>query len=201
MPGLGDPPLSITHPRIEYLYVPGLSEIPETVFEESLVNAVVLRDCLVSASVRLFVFDNRIQIISPNHLPNNLAVEKRRTGNAPIRNPILVSSVAKGLHPYHGLGSGSKRALAEWPRRDFDDDREGCLFTAAVHRKPLEELELAGEPGELPAQAVISTGGRDLLLLSSAAGNCRRHGNGKFLAGLKNTANLHDVEVWGIFQP
>ena len=199
--GLGDPPLSITHPRIEYLYAPGLPEIPETVFEEFLVNALVHRDHLVSASVRLFVFDNRIEIISPGHLPNNLTVGKRRTGNATVRNPMLVSSVAKGLHPCHGLGSGIKRALAEWPRRDFDDDREGCLFTATVHRKPVEELELAGEPGELPAQAVISTGGRDLLLLSSAAGNCRRHGNGRFLAGLKNTANLHDVEVWSIFQP
>jgi len=28
-----------------------------------------------------------------------------------IRNPILVSFVAKGLLPYHGLGSGIKRAL------------------------------------------------------------------------------------------
>ena len=150
--GLGDPPLSITHPRIEYLYAPGLPEIPETVFEEFLVNALVHRDHLVSASVRLFVFDNRIEIISPGHLPNNLTVEKIRTGNSNIRNPILVSYVAKGLLPYHGLGSGIKRALAEWPRIDFLDDREGCLFTVTVHRKPVEELELAGEPGELPLQ-------------------------------------------------
>ena len=75
-------------------------------FEELLVNALVHRDYLVSASVRLFVFDNRIEIISPGHLPNNLTVEKIRTGNSNIRNPILVSYVAKGLLPYHGLGSG-----------------------------------------------------------------------------------------------
>ena len=131
---------------------PGLPEIPETVFEELLVNALVHRDYLVSASVRLFVFDNRIEIISPGHLPNNLTVEKIRTGNSNIRKPILVSYVAKGLLPYHGLGSGIKRALAEWPRIDFLDDREGCLFTVTVHRKPVEELELAGEPGELPVQ-------------------------------------------------
>ena len=31
-----------------------------------------------------------------------------------IRNPILVSYVAKGLLPYHGLGSGIKRALDAW---------------------------------------------------------------------------------------
>lgn len=52
-----------------------------------------------------------------------------------IRNPILVSFVAKGVLPYHGLGSGIKRALDGWSDIDFIDDREGCLFTAKVHRK------------------------------------------------------------------
>ena len=121
---------------------PGLPEIPEAVFEELLVNALMHRDYLVSAPIRLFVFDNRIEIISPGHLPNNLTVEKIRAGNSNIRNPILVSYVAKGLLPYHGLGSGIKRALEKWPTIDFADDHDGCLFTATVHRKPVEELEL-----------------------------------------------------------
>lgn len=121
---------------------PGLPEIPEAVFEELLVNALVHRDYLVSAPIRLFVFDNRIEIISPGHLPNNLTVEKIRAGNSNIRNPILVSYVAKGLLPYHGLGSGIKRALERWPTIDFSDDHDGCLFTATVHRKAVEELEL-----------------------------------------------------------
>jgi len=122
---------------------PGLPEIPEAVFEELLVNALVHRDYLVSAPIRLFVFDNRIEIISPGHLPNNLTVEKIRTGNSNIRNPILVSYVAKGLLPYHGLGSGIKRALEKWSAIDFTDDHDGCLFTATVRRKPVEELNLA----------------------------------------------------------
>ena len=83
------------------------------------------------------------EIISPGHLPNNLTVEEIRAGNSNIRNPILVSYVAKGLLPYHGLGSGIKRALEKWPAIDFIDDHDGCLFTATVHRKPVDELELA----------------------------------------------------------
>lgn len=121
---------------------PGLSEIPESVFEELLVNALVHRDYLVSAVIRIFIFDNRIQIISPGHLPNNLTVEKIKEGNSNIRNPILVSYVAKGLLPYHGLGSGIKRALKAWPDIDFVNGHEGCLFTATVKRKALEELTL-----------------------------------------------------------
>ncbi len=124
---------------------PGVPEIPESVFEELLVNALIHRDYMISATVRLFIFDNRIEIISPGHLPNNLTVEKMRAGISNIRNPVIVSFVAKGLLPYHGLGSGIKRALEGWPDIDFADDREGCLFTATVHRK-----EQAGSPKSSP---------------------------------------------------
>jgi len=61
---------------------PGTPEIPESVFEELLVNALVHRDYLVSAPIRIFIYDNRIEIISPGHLPNNLTVEKIREGNS-----------------------------------------------------------------------------------------------------------------------
>jgi ATP-dependent DNA helicase RecG len=117
---------------------PGIPEIPPLVFEELLVNALVHRDYLVSAAIRIFIFDNRIEIISPGHLPNNLTVEKIKEGNSNIRNPILVSYVAKGLLPYHGLGSGINRALEHWPHIDFIDDNDGCLFKAIVHRKILD---------------------------------------------------------------
>jgi ATP-dependent DNA helicase RecG len=130
---------------------PGTPEIPQGVFEELLVNALVHRDYLVSAPVRLFIYDNRIEIISPGHLPNNLTVEKIRAGNSNIRNPILVSYVAKGLLPYHGLGSGIKRALADWPDIDFLDDHDGSLFVATVHRRPSGDLALA-DKGALKVQ-------------------------------------------------
>jgi len=114
---------------------PGNPEIPPEVFEELLVNALVHRDYFVSAPIRLFIYDNRIEIISPGHLPNNLTIAKIRAGNSNIRNPILVSFAAKGLLPYHGLGSGIKRALELWPDIEFIDDREGCLFIVRIHRR------------------------------------------------------------------
>ena len=112
----------------------GRPEIPQIVFEELLVNALVHRDYFISAPIRIFIFENRIEIISPGNLPNNLTIEKIRTGNSNIRNPILASFVAKRLLPYRGLGSGIRRALEDWPDIEFVDDREGCLFIAIVHR-------------------------------------------------------------------
>ncbi|MEA5391295.1 ATP-binding protein [Cyanobium gracile UHCC 0139] len=78
---------------------PGLPETLEVLFGELLVNALVHQDYLVSAPIRLLAFDNRIEIISPGHLPNNLTVEKIRARNSNIRNRILVSSVTKWLMP------------------------------------------------------------------------------------------------------
>ncbi len=139
---------------------PGLAEIPEAVFEELLVNALVHRDYLVSAPIRLFIFDDRIEIISPGHLPDNLTVEKIRSGNSNIRNPILVSYIAKGLLPYHGLGSGIKRALEKWSRIDFTDDHDGSLFTVTVYRKSVDELELADVVPEIFPKEDLSSGKR-----------------------------------------
>lgn len=114
---------------------PGIPEIPPIVFEELLVNALVHRDYFVSAPIRLFVFANRVEIISPGNLPNHLTIAKILTGNSNIRNPILASFIAKGLLPYKGLGSGVKRALQSWPDLEFIDDREGCQFIVKIHRK------------------------------------------------------------------
>lgn len=113
---------------------PGVPEIPSVVFEELLVNALVHRDYLIDAPIRIFIYDNRIEIINPGHLPNNLTVEKIRRGNANSRNPILLSYAAKGILPYHGLGSGIRRALGVYPTIDFEDDRDGCQFKATVWR-------------------------------------------------------------------
>ncbi len=128
---------------------PGTLEIPRTVFEELLVNALVHRDYMISAPIRLFIFDNRIEMISPGHLPNNLTVDKIRAGNSIIRNPILVSYIAKGLLPYKGLGSGIRRALDEWPDIDFADDREGNLFTVTIHRMLQKSSEKSSVKGNI----------------------------------------------------
>lgn len=122
---------------------PGVAEIPTAVFEELLVNALVHRDYLISAPIRLFIFDNRIEIISPGTLPNNLTIENIRAGNSNLRNPILASFVAKGLLPYRGLGSGVPRALEAWPDIEFRDDREGGLFIVTVRRKEVAASDSA----------------------------------------------------------
>jgi ATP-dependent DNA helicase RecG len=112
----------------------GQIEIPRIVLEELLANALIHRDYFVSAPIRIFVFDDRVEIISPGHLPNNLTIDNIRSGNSNIRNPILTSYATKIL-PYRGLGTGILRALKEYPAIDFVDDREGNQFRAVIRRR------------------------------------------------------------------
>ncbi len=135
---------------------PGTPEIPEQVFEELLVNALVHRDYLVSAPIRVFIFDDRIEIISPGTLPNNLTIEKIKNGNSNIRNPILISYAAKGLLPYHGIGSGIVRALNAWPDIDFEDNRENLQFKAIVHRTQRTASVIAPETQNLHNNQSVS---------------------------------------------
>jgi ATP-dependent DNA helicase RecG len=111
----------------------GILEIPRIVFEELLANAIIHRDFFVSAPIRIFMFDDRIEIISPGHLPNNLSVANILSGNSNMRNPILASYATKVL-PYRGLGNGIVRAIKEYPEIEFIDDRNANRFVAIVRR-------------------------------------------------------------------
>jgi len=112
----------------------GEPEIPKIVFEELLVNALIHRDYFISAPIRIFIFSDRIEIISPGHLPNHLTVENIKKGISNIRNPILASFATRVL-PYRGLGSGIRRALNAYPAIEFIDDREGNIFKVIIRRE------------------------------------------------------------------
>ncbi|MDB6372249.1 MULTISPECIES: RNA-binding domain-containing protein [Photorhabdus] len=111
----------------------GEPEIPRIVLEELISNALIHRDYFVSAPVKVLVFADRIEIISPGHLPNNLTIENIKMGNSNIRNPILASFASKVL-PYRGLGSGIKRAIKAYPDIELIDNREGNTFQAIISR-------------------------------------------------------------------
>jgi len=116
----------------------GLPEIPRIVWEELIANALIHRDYFISAPVRVLVFADRVEIISPGHLPNNLTIENIKAGNSNMRNPILASFAAK-LLPYRGLGSGLLRVIRAWRQVELIDDRAGNLFKAIVMRPSVLE--------------------------------------------------------------
>ncbi len=116
----------------------GKLEISRIALEELLQNALVHRDYFKNSPIRLMVFDNRIEIISPGKLPNSLTVEDIKFGNPVIRNNQLVSFSTYTL-PFSGLGSGVKRSIQEEPNIEFINDVEGEQFIVKIPR-PMKEI-------------------------------------------------------------
>jgi len=90
----------------------GILEIPSIALEEALINAIVHRNYYIQSNIRIFVFDNRVEIINPGTLPNTLTVESIKSGVHISRNPILLSHIKDiaGI-PYRGTGMGVIRIL------------------------------------------------------------------------------------------
>ena len=100
-------------------------------------NALLHRDYFKNAPVRLLIFDNRVEIISPGKLPNSLTVEDVKYGNPVIRNNQITMFASKTL-PYSGLGSGLRRAFNEQPNMELENDIEGEQFIVGFPRIPIE---------------------------------------------------------------
>ena len=114
----------------------GVLEIPPPVLDELLINALIHRDYFISSNIRILIFDNRIEIISPGKLPNNLTVEKIKRGVSVKRNHTL-ASFAFDLIPYRGIGSGIIRALQHYPDIEFIHDVDLEQFKAVIKRPEL----------------------------------------------------------------
>jgi ATP-dependent DNA helicase RecG len=109
-------------------------EIPADAIEELVVNMLLHRDYFISAPWRVMIFDDRVELISPGALPNNLTIENIRNGVSVIRNPLIASFATKEL-PYRGIGTGILRALALVPGLKLETDYDRNLFMARMARQ------------------------------------------------------------------
>ena len=117
----------------------GILEIPVIALEEALINAIVHRNYFISSNIRIFIFDDRVEIISPGTLPNTVNVESIKMGIHIERNPILVSMLKdiKDI-PYRGIGTGVGRILRECDNAgitvDFIEEKDNEQFKVIFYR-------------------------------------------------------------------
>ena len=105
-------------------------EYPQAAVREAIVNAVVHREYSRNGQrIRIFMFDDRIEVYSPGSLPPGVSLEKMRRlePQSVLRNPIVVGVFRDlGSRYIERLGTGVRRmaqAMAEHglPRPRFED--------------------------------------------------------------------------------
>ena len=94
----------------------------------------------MKAPVRIFIFDNRVEIHSPGALPNGLTIEDIKAGTSMPRNMFLFNN-AIYLLPYTGVGSGITRALDEDINVTFMNNDKAQEFVITVWRGESNQVE------------------------------------------------------------
>jgi ATP-dependent DNA helicase RecG len=80
-------------------------ELPLEALREAVVNALAHRDYTVSGPIRLFVFDDRVEVHTPGKPPNTVDEGAMRAGAHVVRNPRIYARLADaGLATRAGSG-------------------------------------------------------------------------------------------------
>ena len=94
----------------------------------------------MKAPVRIFIFDNRVEIHSPGALPYGLTIDDIKAGTSMPRNMFLFNN-AIYLLPYTGVGSGITRALDEDINATFMNNDKAQEFVITVWRGKSNQVE------------------------------------------------------------
>ena len=112
----------------------GKLEISEIALEEILQNALVHREYITNAPIRILIFDNRVEIISPGALPAGMTVNDLKFGNTMQRNHLIASFCSKTMQ-YRGIGTGIIRAMRECKNISFENYESGNQFKVTFRRE------------------------------------------------------------------
>jgi len=110
---------------------------PDKVLREVIINALLHRRWGLMGNVRIFLFEDRLQISSPGRLPNGVTVEKMKGSTHVPRNPLLM----KFLQDYHfveKLGRGIPMVVREMKKlggREPEFRESGEEFSVTLYRK------------------------------------------------------------------
>ena len=117
-------------------------EIPMVALREALLNAIIHRDYTRNSDIKVAVYDDIVEIVSPGGLPDGLTVEEVFNGRSELRNKVI-GRVFKELGYVETWGSGIKRMKKICDERGigFDFKEDGNFVTIVFHRKKTEEKQ------------------------------------------------------------
>lgn len=86
-------------------------EIPQAALREGIINAIAHRDYTIDAPIRIFIFNDRVEIRTPGKLPNTVTIDSMKIGGSHVlRNPTIYNLLSK-MGMVTDLGSGVRRMI------------------------------------------------------------------------------------------
>lgn len=94
---------------IEGAYRKTIEEVPLVAFREALANAIVHREYMIDSDIRVEIFDDRIEIISPGGLPPGISEEEYLDGRLSIPRNKIITNIFFRLGIIERLATGIRR--------------------------------------------------------------------------------------------
>jgi ATP-dependent DNA helicase RecG len=114
-------------------------ELPKEALREAIINAVAHRDYTIRGPVRLFIFDDRIEILTPGRPPNGVDADAMLAGAHVVRNPWIYARLSDaGLVTRAGTGIRRiARLVREATSREIGLRVSESEVQLTIPRKPL----------------------------------------------------------------
>lgn len=97
-------------------YLRGEELIPLAALREAIVNALIHRKYNVASSVKIAVFDHRVEVFSPGGLPGLITLRQLGDGSSHLRNPLL-AKFSRRLRIVEKLGTGIRLMREECQKK------------------------------------------------------------------------------------
>ena len=91
--------------QVEGLQLKEELEIPLLAIREALLNAIIHRDYTRNSDIKVAIYDDILEIVSPGNFPNGLTLEDVKSGRSELRNKI-VANLFRELKFVESWGSG-----------------------------------------------------------------------------------------------
>ena len=166
--------------------------VPEKAFREAVANAIVHRTWDINSNIRISMYDDHIEIISPGGLPSGISKEEYLEGQVSVmRNPII-GNVFFRLHIIEQFGTGIRRIIESY--RGFPVSPSFQIFENSI-KIILPVLDMCGNMNENEMKVYMAVKGKSLSS-SEISARCG-FGKTRTVAVLKNLVSGGYVKVSG----
>ena len=167
--------------------------IPESAFREAVANAIIHRTWDVNANIRISMFNDRIQVVSPGGLPSGITKAEYLDGkNSVLRNPVL-ANVFYRLRIVEIFGTGVLR-IRECYRKSARKPEFEISDNAIAVTLPLYQVDLSLSDDE---RAVYNTLSKTIPKSISEITSCLPFGKSKVGEILSTLAEAGFIKITG----
>jgi ATP-dependent DNA helicase RecG len=132
-------------------------EIPEVALREMLINALVHRNYHINASIKIAIYENRIEIFSPGSFPGLLDVHNLKMGITSIRNKAI-TKIFREAGYMEKLGTGFITLFESYEKYGLPTPEviEGANYIKCILPRPSARVPILKDQEQDESQSIVN---------------------------------------------